>query len=128
MGVVSFKLPVAVQIADQSHSPLAESLMVDLLHICMGKIGGEANVPFTNPLIRLIVESAHAQLQQAVVLTLPLLFTAAGRLWRGKLPPNIRDMLIGLLSDLLDHFTRCVYTSTSVCVHFNMCVYILQWM
>lgn len=79
--------------------------MVDLLHGCQGQLGGERS-SYAHTLVGLVMESAHAQLHQAVVLALPVLYAAAIRLWRGKLPPSIVDILVGLVSNVFDSFNR----------------------
>ena len=111
MEVMSFRPPHSVVSSSLSSLlPATESLLLDLAHCCQGQLVGRGCVQsYAHPLVKLIMESEHAQLDQAVIVALPLLFSAASSLWRGQVPINILEKLVELLNNLLDYFNRSEY-------------------
>lgn len=86
---------------------IQESLLLDLMNASLGHlcVGGD-HVTYDHEVIRQVMETGHAQLRQAVVLSLPLLFRAVAGYWSASPPPTVQDKLVCLVSGLLEQFNR----------------------
>ena len=102
VGVASFCPPKMVMSAE------AESLLLDLIRGCQGQLTGiGSGKSYGHSLVKLIMESGHAQLKQAVLVVLPVLFGAARGMCGGCVSEKLLGPLLGLLYNTLDIFTRC---------------------
>ncbi len=85
-----------------------ESLVVDLIQATREVLGGSGCVhSYSHPLVKLIVDSGHAQLNTAVIIASPLLLKAASE-WSG-----LQDKLVSLLDNMWDYFSRFVSMCTT---------------
>jgi len=101
VGVASFRPPQMTVSAE------AESLLRDLIHGCQGQLTGKrCSQPYSHSVMKLIMESGHAQLKQAVLAMLPVLFGAARGACGGCVSEELLNPLLGLLYSTVELFIR----------------------
>lgn len=85
-----------------------DSLLVDLLEGSVVGVSGEGHVTYVHNVIQLVMKGVGpgSALQQAVILSLPVLCLAVTAHWGSAPPPLMREKLAAVVTGLFDHFNR----------------------
>ena len=88
--------------------PVRESLLLDLLNASLSQIQREGRITYTHDVIAGILKAEPSQLEEALLLCLPMLLRAVTSYWGTVYPPVIQEKLVSLVSGLFQNFIRYV--------------------
>lgn len=83
-----------------------ESLLLDLLNASLSQQQRGGHMTFTHGVIAAILKAESSQLEEARLLSLPMLFRAVTSHWGTTYPHVVREKLVCLVSGLFQSFNR----------------------